>query len=179
MAHLAVLEHGFHLYGPAPAAYELLSPITAGIFRDIGSHWLPSSENYSTRIYYSLRRLVNRFANLLRNLFSPATLFPDMPVHPMILLFRRIFTLPILLYKHLISPLLPGACIYTPTCSSYFIESLMRHGLIKGFILGCSRIFRCAGGLFTGGDDPVPQKFSFRKIGENYRAFWARGKRKK
>lgn len=87
---------------------------------------------------------------------------------------RRLFTLPILVYRYLISPVLPGACIYSPTCSSYSIEAIMRHGVIKGLILAVTRIFRCAGGLFTGGEDPVPEQFSFRDIGGKYRKFRAR-----
>jgi len=99
-------------------------------------------------------------------------------LHPLILAFRWVFTLPILLYRHLISPLLPGACIYSPSCSHYAHRSIMYHGVIKGFILAVTRILRCAGGLFTGGDDPVPEEFSFRAIGEKYKKFWARGKKK-
>ncbi|MFP4178593.1 MAG: membrane protein insertion efficiency factor YidD [Spirochaetaceae bacterium] len=90
---------------------------------------------------------------------------------------RFIFTLPIHLYRHLISPLLPGACIYTPSCSAYSSNAIMRHGVIKGFILGVSRIFRCAGGLFTGGEDPVPEEFSLRDIGSKYKKFYARGRK--
>lgn len=92
---------------------------------------------------------------------------------------RFIFTLPIILYQYLISPVLPGSCLYTPTCSRYFREAVMQHGVIKGFILGTTRIFRCAGGLFTGGKDPVPEEFSFRYIGESYRKFWARKGKKR
>lgn len=87
---------------------------------------------------------------------------------------RFIFTLPIILYQYLVSPALPGACLYTPTCSRYFRKAVMQHGVVKGFILGTTRIFRCAGGLFIGGKDPVPEEFSFRYIGESYRKFWAR-----
>jgi len=84
---------------------------------------------------------------------------------------RFVFTLPIILYQYLISPLLPASCIYTPTCSRYFREAVMRHGLIRGGALGISRIFRCAGGLFTGGEDPVPDTFSFQYISESYKKF--------
>ncbi|HUX11381.1 MAG TPA: membrane protein insertion efficiency factor YidD [Spirochaetia bacterium] len=85
---------------------------------------------------------------------------------------RITVTLPILAYQKLISPGLPGSCIYSPTCSTYAREAIMRHGILKGLLLGITRLFRCAGGLYTGGDDPVPDRFSFRHIGRQYRLFW-------
>jgi putative membrane protein insertion efficiency factor len=92
---------------------------------------------------------------------------------------RLLFTLPIILYQYMISPFIPGACIYTPTCSHYARQSILRHGVLKGLVLGITRVFRCAGGLFTGGDDPVPEVFSFRDIGEKYRHFRAPRRRRK
>jgi hypothetical protein len=91
---------------------------------------------------------------------------------------RWLVTLPILIYQYLISPALPGACIYSPTCSHYSRRAIMRHGVLKGLVLAVTRIFRCAGGLFTGGQDPVPEKFSFGYITGAYRSFWARSKPK-
>lgn len=60
-------------------------------------------------------------------------------------------------YKIAISPLLGNNCRYHPTCSSYMIEALQVHGLIKGLYLGTKRILRCHpwGGS---GYDPVPKK---------------------
>lgn len=81
------------------------------------------------------------------------------------------WTLPIELYRLLVSPLLPASCIYTPTCSAYSKSAILKHGILKGSILSATRISRCAGGLFTGGEDPVPEQFSFREIGSNYRRF--------
>ena len=52
----------------------------------------------------------------------------------------------------------------------------MQHGVLKGLILAITRIFRCAGGLYTGGRDPVPEEFSFDYIGGAYKRFWARSK---
>ena len=89
---------------------------------------------------------------------------------------RWLVTLPILIYQHLISPALPGACIYSPTCSHYSRRAIMQHGVLKGLLLAVTRIFRCAGGLFTGGEDPVPENFSFGYITGAYRSFWARSK---
>ncbi|MFN3405725.1 MAG: membrane protein insertion efficiency factor YidD [Cytophagaceae bacterium] len=59
------------------------------------------------------------------------------------------------IYQYLISPLLPMACRYSPSCSQYFIEAVKKHGPIKGGYLGTKRICRCHpwGGS---GYDPVP-----------------------
>ncbi len=84
---------------------------------------------------------------------------------------RRIWVLPIDIYRIIISPALPDSCIYTPSCSSYGKKAILKHGILKGTLLAGSRIGRCAGGLFTGGEDPVPEEFSFREIGAKYRKF--------
>ena len=39
-------------------------------------------------------------------------------------------------YKSAVSPLLPPACRYTPTCSEYAIEAVDRHGVLRGSLLG-------------------------------------------
>lgn len=60
------------------------------------------------------------------------------------------------LYKRLISPLLPSACRYVPTCSEYAAEAVAVHGVFRGSILTAWRIMRC--NPFTqGGYDPVPR----------------------
>jgi len=58
-------------------------------------------------------------------------------------------------YKYSISPLYPSTCRYSPTCSTYMVEALKKHGAIKGFFLGIKRIGKCHpwGGH---GFDPVP-----------------------
>ncbi|MFN8356045.1 MAG: membrane protein insertion efficiency factor YidD [Spirosomataceae bacterium] len=62
------------------------------------------------------------------------------------------------MYQLLISPYLPNACRYSPTCSQYMIEAIQRFGIIKGGWLGLKRISRCHpwGGH---GHDPVPERF--------------------
>ena len=65
--------------------------------------------------------------------------------------------LPIKFYRFFISPFLPRACKYHPSCSVYAIEAIMRHGLIKGFWLTFWRILRCNPWV-DGGLDPVPPK---------------------
>ena len=66
-----------------------------------------------------------------------------------------ILLLPIYFYKKCISPLTPPACRYRPTCSSYAVEALKKHGPVKGLYLAVWRILRCNpwGGS---GYDPVP-----------------------
>jgi uncharacterized protein len=58
-------------------------------------------------------------------------------------------------YKRWISPVLPPACRYLPTCSDYAQEALIRHGVIRGSWLATRRLCRCHpwGGH---GYDPVP-----------------------
>ncbi len=65
-------------------------------------------------------------------------------------------------YKLLISPLLPNACRYYPTCSVYAEQAISRFGFIKGGFLAARRILSC--NPFGGsGYDPVPETFSFRR----------------
>ena len=44
-------------------------------------------------------------------------------------------------YKYLLSPLLGNKCRFLPSCSEYFIESLLEHGLFKG-LFGCQKNFK-------------------------------------
>jgi putative membrane protein insertion efficiency factor len=68
---------------------------------------------------------------------------------------KKIFILPIRLYQYVISPLIPGACRFTPSCSEYSAEAIKKHGVVRGIILGIKRIGKCHpwGGS---GYDPVP-----------------------
>ncbi|GGE99613.1 hypothetical protein SAMN05443634_102253 [Chishuiella changwenlii] len=67
------------------------------------------------------------------------------------------FILLVRFYQLAISPWLGSNCRYQPTCSSYMIDALKEHGLLKGLWLGTKRIVRCHpwGGH---GYDPVPKK---------------------
>jgi len=57
-------------------------------------------------------------------------------------------------YKFIISPLLPSACRYYPTCSEYMLQAVEKHGAIKGVWLGIKRLGRCHP-FHEGGYDPV------------------------
>lgn len=72
---------------------------------------------------------------------------------------KRLLTLlllaPIKFYQTCISPYTPPACRFTPTCSQYAKEAIIKHGPFKGLWLAIKRISRCHpwGGS---GYDPVP-----------------------
>lgn len=59
------------------------------------------------------------------------------------------------MYQYTISPLLPGACRYSPSCSEYGVQALRKHGALKGGLLTLRRFLSCNpwGGH---GHDPVP-----------------------
>jgi uncharacterized protein len=59
------------------------------------------------------------------------------------------------LYQRAISPLLPPACRFVPTCSAYAAEAIERHGCWSGSWLALRRLVRCHP-FCAGGYDPVP-----------------------
>lgn len=61
------------------------------------------------------------------------------------------------IYRRGIGRLLPKVCRFEPSCSTYMIEALRVHGLIKGLMLGSWRLLRC-NPLCRGGYDPVPER---------------------
>lgn len=65
-------------------------------------------------------------------------------------------------YQRFISPLFPPSCRYYPTCSSYMIQAVEKHGALKGGIMGTARILRCHP-FVKGGLDYVPETFSLRR----------------
>lgn len=61
------------------------------------------------------------------------------------------------LYRHMVSPLRPAACRFTPTCSQYAVDALTEYGLIRGSWLTVARLIKC-GPWHRGGWDPIPDR---------------------
>ena len=57
-------------------------------------------------------------------------------------------------YKWALSPLLPPACRYVPTCSDYAVEAVERYGALRGGLMAMWRVLRCHP-FVRGGYDPV------------------------
>ena len=77
---------------------------------------------------------------------------------------KQIFIFPIKFYSYIISPWLGASCRYEQTCSSYFIDALEKHGIIKGFILGIKRISSCHPYSKKSFSDKVPDKFAWKDL---------------
>lgn len=60
------------------------------------------------------------------------------------------------IYQGLISPWLGGRCRFYPGCSTYAIEALQRHGMVRGGCLAARRV-ACCHPWHEGGYDPVPE----------------------
>jgi len=66
-------------------------------------------------------------------------------------------------YKAAISPFLPAACRFVPSCSEYAAEAVAKRGLLYGLALGFWRLLRC-NPFARGGYDPVPEKRAARPM---------------
>jgi uncharacterized protein len=73
----------------------------------------------------------------------------------------RLLTWPIVAYRRYVSPALPARCRFHPSCSAYALESLEKHGALRGTALAVWRILRCHP-FHPGGYDPVPDPIRHR-----------------
>lgn len=67
---------------------------------------------------------------------------------------RNISLTALRIYKRWISPLLPSACRFHPTCSEYMMQAIEAHGFVRGLWMGLRRLSRCHP-FHEGGFDPV------------------------
>ena len=67
----------------------------------------------------------------------------------------RVLVWGVLVYRRVLSPLLPPSCRFEPTCSRYAVEALCVHGAVRGTWLTLRRLVRCRPGGGSG-YDPVP-----------------------
>jgi len=68
---------------------------------------------------------------------------------------QRLIVVLLEVYKQFLSPILPSACRFHPTCSEYMREAVESHGAARGIWLGLRRLLRCHP-FHEGGLDPVP-----------------------
>jgi putative membrane protein insertion efficiency factor len=81
------------------------------------------------------------------------------PKRPSVL--ASVLIAPIRFYKRYLSPMLPPACRFTPTCSVYAMQAIETHGAARGMALAAKRLLRCHPITWLGGSsghDPVPPK---------------------
>ena len=57
-------------------------------------------------------------------------------------------------YRRFVSPMLPPACRFTPSCSLYMLQAIEKYGLLRGGLMGTRRLLRCHP-FSKGGFDPV------------------------
>jgi len=71
-------------------------------------------------------------------------------------MWKKIWIKIIRFYQIHLSPLKGPTCRFYPTCSSYAIEAIEKHGTVKGWALALRRILKCHP-WHPGGIDPVPE----------------------
>lgn len=80
----------------------------------------------------------------------------------------RLAAAPVYVYRWFLSPLLPRNCRFEPSCSSYALEALSKHGALRGSWLTLRRVARCHPVEWLGGGgagfDPVPEPPAVRRM---------------
>ncbi len=79
-------------------------------------------------------------------------------------IFKNIAKAPIQFYKMCASPFLAPSCRFSPTCSSYMLDAIEKHGVFKGLALGSWRILRCNPWNKCNHFDDVPETFDWTSL---------------
>lgn len=80
---------------------------------------------------------------------------------------KSLLKFPIHVYRHAISPMIGPSCRFHPTCSTYALEAIEKHGPITGAWLAARRLSRCHPVKWLGGSegyDPVPERCTTHKL---------------
>jgi putative membrane protein insertion efficiency factor len=69
-------------------------------------------------------------------------------------MFKKVSVALIKVYRRVVSPMLPPACRFMPSCSLYTLHAIEKYGLLRGGFMGVRRLLRCHP-FSEGGYDPV------------------------
>ena len=69
-------------------------------------------------------------------------------------MFKKVSIALIRVYRRVVSPMLPPACRFTPSCSLYALQAIEKYGLLRGGFMGARRLLRCHP-FSEGGYDPI------------------------
>lgn len=114
--------------------------------RDISPQQTPTSDPSRSSIQCQKEHAHHSLSQYRERVLAPLGLLAQALKYLAILVIRS--------YQTLVSPLLPPACRFMPTCSQYTLEAITRYGLLKGSYLGLRRLLRCHP-FHPGGYDPV------------------------
>ncbi|MGH7361064.1 MAG: membrane protein insertion efficiency factor YidD [Candidatus Methylomirabilales bacterium] len=73
-------------------------------------------------------------------------------------------------YQRFVSPFLPRACRFAPSCSEYARQALLQHGVVRGSWLAARRLVRCHP-FHPGGYDPLPLARGSKSAGDTLRTW--------
>jgi|KBSSwiStaDraftv2_1062776.scaffolds.fasta_scaffold217549_2 putative membrane protein insertion efficiency factor len=97
--------------------------------------------------------MVKQYASSPKRSGSCPSADPPHSASPIVVMLRAL----LYVYRALVSPLLPRACRFHPTCSQFALDALGEHGTVTGLRLTLARLARCHP-WNPGGYDPVPSR---------------------
>lgn len=77
---------------------------------------------------------------------------------------RKLFQIPIYIYRYALSPWLGPRCRFVPTCSQYALEAIETHGVLKGLFLTARRLLKCHPLCKAARLDPVPDSIAWTDL---------------